>query len=98
MLFFAIVLVLQNALQHVYWLFLFEAYAPGVVTSVFLLIPVTLYLIAMALRDRLLSWWYVVALLALMTPGLIATVESGNTLTPQIRAIHDFAIALARLL
>jgi hypothetical protein len=29
----AIALAMQNALQHVYWLFYFKQYAPGIVTS-----------------------------------------------------------------
>jgi len=33
--------VFLNALQHVYWIFYFGAYSPGIVTAVLLLFPVT---------------------------------------------------------
>ena len=55
---FLAALPFQNALQHVYWQFAFGTYAPGVVTSVVLLLPVTLYVIGRALRESLVPGWY----------------------------------------
>jgi hypothetical protein len=34
-----IAVVLGNALTHIFWLFYFQSYAPGVLTSIFLLVP-----------------------------------------------------------
>ncbi len=31
--------ILLNAIQHIYWSFLFRQYAPGVITSIVLLVP-----------------------------------------------------------
>lgn len=94
-LFFPVALAFQNALQHVYWVFLFGAYAPGVVTSVLLLIPLTAYLVARAVREKSVPRWYVVALIIFIIPSLIGTVRAGNTVTPQIHAMHENIGALA---
>ena len=88
-LFFPAAGALQNAIQHIYWTFLFGAYAPGVITSVLLLIPLTVYLAARAIRERLVPRWYVAVLLVLIVPALITTVRAGNTVTPQIRTVHE---------
>jgi len=88
----------QNALQHVFWLIYFREYAPGVVTSVLLLIPMVCYLTARAVQQGYVPAWYVVALAVLIVPGLIQTARAGNRLTPQFRAIHNFSVALSKWL
>jgi len=51
----------------------------------------------MALRDRLMPWWYVVILVAtIVAPGFYATLKAGNTMTSHIRHIHKFSIAVAK--
>ncbi|MEW6184526.1 MAG: HXXEE domain-containing protein [Thermodesulfobacteriota bacterium] len=49
----AIAVALQNALQHVYWLLYFRQYAPGIVTSLFGLIPLGVFLFIRAIGDNL---------------------------------------------
>jgi hypothetical protein len=93
-----VAVVLLNALQHVYWWIAFQAYAPGVITSVVLLIPVPVLLGGVALAQGLLPAWYVALLLVLVALGLVQTIRAGNRLTPGFRAISRFGRFLARLL
>ena len=91
----AIFIAIQNALQHVYWLFYFRKYAPGVISAVLMLIPMGVYLIARAVLLNLVPLWYVGILVLLVTPGLIETVRAGKQMTKQIRSIHCLGIKLS---
>jgi len=93
-----IAVAMQNALQHVYWLFYFKQYAPGVVTSVVLLIPLGLYVTIEAVSQNYVAYWYVSVLVLAMIPGLLQTVKAKNKMTKQIRAIHHLGIKLTGLL
>ena len=86
----------QNGLQHVYWLFAFREYAPGVVTSVLVVIPATICLVVEGVRRAYVPAWYVVGLAILVVSGMVQTVRSGNRLTRELRAILDFGEALSR--
>lgn len=79
----AIVSVLLNALQHVYWSLFFRQYAPGVITAVMLLIPLNSYVIVQAVQRTSVSIWYVALLLGGLSLGLIHTVAIGRR-TPHI--------------
>ena len=94
----AIAVAIQNALQHVYWLFYFKQYAPGIITSVFGLIPFGIYLVIRAIWQNFVPLWYVGILILLLIPSLAQTVQAKNKMTKQIRAIHHFGIKLAGLL
>jgi hypothetical protein len=92
----AFALMLQNALQHIYYLFYFRPYAPGIVTSVFFLIPIIGYLVARVIQQGYVPIWYTILLLVLLIPDLIQTVKAGNTMLPSLRAVHKFGAALAK--
>jgi len=94
----ATAVAMQNALQHIFWLFYFKQYAPGIITSMFCLIPLGIYLAVRALSDNLVPVWYVGILLLLIIPGLVQTVKAKNRMTRQIRAIHHIGIKLDELL
>jgi hypothetical protein len=94
----AIAVAMQNALQHIFWLFHFKQYAPGIITSVFCLIPLGIYLAGRAISDNLVPIWYVGILSLLIIPGLVQTVKAKNRMTRPIRAIHHVGIKLAELL
>lgn len=94
-LFPVIALVFQNTLQHVYWQLYFREYAPGVITSVLLLLPMAAYLTARAIQQNYVPVWYVVVLAVLITPGVIQTIKAGNRLIPQNRAMLIFSARLA---
>lgn len=92
----AFALMLQNALQHIYYLFYFRRYAPGIVTSVLLLIPIISYLVAKATQQGYVPIWYTILLVVLLIPNLVQTVKAGNTMLPSLRAVHKFGAALAK--
>jgi hypothetical protein len=80
-----IAVVLGNALTHIFWLFYFQNYAPGVLTSIFLLVPLTLYLIRGVLQERLVPSAYVWLLLGLALLQPVAAASAGSTLSgPQL--------------
>jgi hypothetical protein len=85
----------QNGLQHVYWLFRFRRYAPGVITSVVLVLPLDGYITYRILREELLASWLVLIVFVLMLPGLVETVRAGNRMTKTVRVIvHELPIRL----
>ncbi|MFC1878997.1 HXXEE domain-containing protein [Chloroflexota bacterium] len=90
-------LTLQNILQHIWWLFLFKEYAPGVGSAVFLLLPLIVYLTCQALKKGYAPLWYVLLLALLTLPGLVQTIQSRNRLTPMFQLLHRFGKALSRL-
>jgi hypothetical protein len=94
----AIAVMLQNALQHVFWSVYFKQYAPGVITAVVLLIPIGGYVAAWALRQGYVPVWYAVALAGLVVGGLVHTVRAGNRMSPLIRAIYNLGFRLSEKL
>jgi hypothetical protein len=94
----AVALALQNALQHVWFLLVFRDYAPGIITSVLLLVPVGAYLAARAVDQGYVPLWYVLGLAILIPPGLVQRARAGRRLTQQFRAIHGFGMGLSKWL
>jgi len=92
----AFVLMGQNALQHIYYLFYFRRNAPGIVTSVLLLIPTIVYLVARAVQQGYVPIWYAILLVVLLIPHLSQTVRARNTMLPSLHAVHQFGAALAK--
>lgn len=91
-------IVLGNALTHVFWLFYFESYAPGVVTSGLLLAPLTLYLAYRVLRERLVPRAYVWVLLCLAMLQPLGAAAAGASLTRSQLALQRFGMHLSRWL
>lgn len=92
----AMTFVFLNALQHIFWVFYFRQYAPGVITSALLLIPVIGYLTVRAVQQHYAPIWYVIGLIVIfVAPGFVQTVRAGNTITPPMRAIHQVGITLS---
>jgi hypothetical protein len=87
-----------NALQHIFYLVFFKEYAPGVITAVLLILPVSGYLMVRAIEENLIPIGYVAALSALVVLGLIQTIRAGNTFIPFFKAVSQFGLLLARLL
>ncbi len=87
-----------NTLQHLFYTIYFREYAPGVITSVVLYLPISGYLTARAIRENLVPVVYVVVLVILAILGLIQTIKAGNTFTPTFRAISHFGMALSKWL
>ena len=91
----ALVLMLLNALQHVYWSLLFRQYAPGVITAVVLLIPLTVYLIMQAALRAYVSRWYIAMLMAGLVFGFVHTAVTGKHTSPAIHAIYRIGSGVA---
>ena len=72
--------VSSHCLVHIYWLFSLGVYAPGVVTSITLIIPITAYVVYRAIRDRLVSPVYVVVVFALTLLPVVSVLRMGNRL------------------
>jgi hypothetical protein len=88
----AIAILLQNALQHIYWSWYFRQYAPGVITAALLLIPSGCYVIARAIEQGYVPAWYVAVLAVLVIIGSAQTVRAGNKMTPLIRTINNIGV------
>jgi hypothetical protein len=89
----AIAILLQNALQHIYWSYYFRQYAPGVITAALLIIPSGCYVIARAVAQGYVPTWYAVVLAALIVLGFAQTVSAGHKMTPLIRTINKLGLA-----
>lgn len=87
-----------NVLQHLFYTVYFKQYAPGVITSVVLYLPIVSYLTARAIQENLVPVAYVVALGILAILGLIQTMKAGNTFIPAFRALSQFGMALSKWL
>jgi hypothetical protein len=90
-----VAIVLGNALTHIFWLFYFETYAPGVLTSALLLVPLTLYLIRRVLQERLVPPAYVWLLLALALLQPLGAAAAGSTLSGPHLAFQRLGARLA---
>jgi uncharacterized membrane protein YfcA len=90
---FFVVLVFGNNLQHVYWTAAFRSYAPGVVTSALLGIPLTILVSRQAVRRGLVSRRYVIALYMLIVVDTAAKPIPGRF---RLEAPSDREIRAAR--
>jgi hypothetical protein len=91
----AIAIMFQNALQHIYWLYYFRQYTPGVITAALMLIPFGCYVIARAIEHGYIPTWYVAVWAAFVMMGFAQTVRAGNKMTPLIRTINNLGIWLS---
>jgi hypothetical protein len=94
----AVAIAVQNALQHAYWAFHFRQYAPGVATSVLLVIPTGGYIVTRAVQGGYAPVWYVSVLAVLILPGLVQTVRASNEMTSPMRAIHTLGNRLSEMI
>lgn len=91
----AIAIMLQNALQHVYWCFYFKQYSPEVITAALCLIPLGGFIITRAVGQGYVPIGYVAACAALVVIGLAQTLWAGNKMTPLIRTINIIGVKLS---
>lgn len=91
----AIAIMLQNSLQHIYWSIRFKQLAPGIFTSVLLLIPFGCFLMINAVIKGYAEPWYALCWALVITIGLFQTVMAGNKMTPLIRTINRIGVVLA---
>src|SRR5262249_50145234 len=87
-----------NAVQHLYWWAHFGWYAPGSVTALLLLLPMSIHLTRRAMSERLVRAWYPALLVVLCVPPLVDTVRSDSTIAAQLRTTHALGLAVMRWL
>ena len=93
-----IAVVLGNALTHIFWLFYFRAYAPGVVTSILLLVPLTSTLVYRVLEERLVPRVYVFGLVALAALQPLGAAVAGASLSGSQLALQRLGMRLVHWL
>lgn len=98
LLLFFILVAFMNAIQHISWTVMFRAYSPGVLSSVFLIIPPVIYVTWRALKERLLPKWFIIILYLLILPRIIETIKYGNEVMPMFERLYRFSNWLTRLL
>jgi hypothetical protein len=89
-----VAVILGNALTHITWAVYFGGYAPGVATSIFLLVPLVLYLLARVVQERLAPLWFIVPLLVLAIIQPLGAALSGSTLSGPQQALQRFGSRL----
>lgn len=87
-----------NAVQHVYWTVAFQAYSPGVVTAVFLVIPSIVYLTARAVRENLIPRWYGLVIYLPIVRSLREAVLAGNVVPEPVHGLMKLFATMARFL
>jgi drug/metabolite transporter (DMT)-like permease len=92
------VAVFSHCLAHIYWQFSLGVYAPGVVTSVLLIIPITAYVSYRAIREGLVSIVYVAVLLAMTLPSTAWAIRHDYRLPDEGIPFLRFSSWLADLL
>ena len=91
----AIAIMLQNAIQHIFWSLYFKRYAPGTITSILLVIPFGSYLIARAVQEGYVPVVYTAVCAAFILAGTLQTVRAGSNMTALIRTINNIGIWLS---
>jgi hypothetical protein len=91
----AISIMILNALQHIFWLFYFRQYVPGLITAISLLIPLGCYIIIFAIIQELIPIWYALFWTIIIFIGFAQTIKAGNKMTPLIRTINEIGIWLS---
>lgn len=93
-----VAVALGNALTHIVWLFHFRSYAPGVVTSALLLVPLTTYLMLRVSQERLVPRAYLWALLGLAWLQPLAALAAGSSLSGSQLALQRLGMRLSQWL
>lgn len=94
---FLIVFTSFNGLQHIFWLFAFRKYAPGVIFSS-LGVAVGTALTAAMLMQGLVSPVLVGIFWAIAVPFIISTIRAKNTLIGTFERLHNLSLKIVEAL
>ncbi|MFA5658209.1 MAG: HXXEE domain-containing protein [Oscillospiraceae bacterium] len=94
---FLVVFTTFNGLQHIYWLFAFKKYAPGVIFSSLGIIAGVL-LSASALIKEITSPIYIIILYTITIPFLIATIHAKNKCIGTFNYLHNLTLKIVKVL
>lgn len=95
---FLVAILLGNALTHVVWLFSFQAYAPGVATSLVLLIPLIAWVTIRSIATGLVPLGTVAVLTAIALVQPVFAAFAGSRLTGGQLALQALGSRLAAAL
>lgn len=87
-----------NAIMHVYWQLAWEGYAPGSVTSAFVVLPIIVLVMVHALHHRLVSWHLPVGLALLWAAMLGGVVSMGRTMPAAIHFLQGIGSSIEQFL
>lgn len=87
-----------NGVVHLFWLFYFQTYAPGVIFGFFVGVPFTVLIIYKMLKEKLVKKWYVLIFVALCIYLVIQAVNLGVKLEPGVANAMLFSKKLANFL
>ncbi len=90
----AIVFMLLNALQHIFWSLYFRKLAPGVITAALLIIPFGSYIVTKGISQGYVPAWYTVVLGTAVILAFTQTAISGSQMTALIRFGNHIGIWL----
>ena len=94
---FLVVFTTFNGFQHIFWLFAFKKYAPGVLFSS-LGIAAGVFITAAALIQGLVSPIYVMILYIITVPFLISTFCAGNKCIGTFEHLHNLTLKIVEVL
>jgi hypothetical protein len=94
---FLIILSFYNGVEHLFWLFYYKTYAPGVIFGFFVGVPFTVLIIYKMLKEKLVKKWYVSIFVILSIFLVIQAVNLGVRLDPGIANSMLFSKKLAYL-
>jgi hypothetical protein len=92
-----ILIIFQNGLQHLYWTIYFKKYAPGIITSVLIVIPFDIYIFDRIIEEKLLPIWFLLTIIIII-PGLNETFKAKNRMTKGIHSIHELGLKIVEWL
>jgi len=89
-----IVFTTFNGLQHIYWMFAFRKYAPGVIGSSIGIVAGGV-ITAGILVQQLVSPIYVIVLYLITVPKIVQTIRAKNTLLKTFYSLHLLTVKIA---
>lgn len=94
---FLIVFTSFNGLQHIFWLFAFKKYAPGVIFSSLGIVAGIILTMAMLIQG-LVSPIIVIVFWAVTVPFIISTIRAKNTLIKTFEYLHNLTLKIVEFL
>lgn len=86
--------ILLNVFQHIVWTVQLKTYSPGLVTGLVLLASTVLVNIKLYSSGYIQLPFYLIILLTILSG--IKTLKVKNEMTPEIRRVHEFFIAVEK--
>ncbi|OQY01010.1 MAG: hypothetical protein B6I20_08065 [Bacteroidetes bacterium 4572_117] len=79
-----------NGLQHLYWLFYFSTYTPGVIFASFIGIPVTIYIAWRAISENLIKKRFILLLLIFPIYIFHEVIMAGDQVPNSMKILIEF--------